>query len=192
MIEYFLYKFSEVLLKAIIKANRENRKGIQSLTVVLQWVASSQNMPPCSGKQRCLLRHQQLWQTDVSRKKTVFKGTWRDILFSMERYFYGRLEKHCLEIKYVLLSIYPETKWVQDYFIAWETRLCLHSAQVLQVSKYSFQSRHHPGPSPLGMTQQSLFISWFPPHTHSKTSPGQMCIPSLKAEPEHNRAFQSI
>lgn len=46
---------------------------------------------------------------------------------------------------------------------------------------------------PLG-SGQSFFISWFPPHTHNKTSPGQMCIPSLKAEPEHNRSqwFQII
>lgn len=131
MIVYFLYKFSEVSWKEIIKANRENRKGIQSYTVFLQWVASSQNMPPCSGKECCILRHQQLWQTDVSRKKTVFKGIWRDILFSTERYFYGRLEKCCLEIKHVLLSICPKAKRIQGYFIAWETKLCLHSVQVL-------------------------------------------------------------
>lgn len=85
MIGYFLYKFSEVLLKAIIKANRENRKGIQSHTVFLQWVASSQNMPPCSRKECCLLRHQQLWQMWAGKNlfsrvyEETFYFLWRDI-----------------------------------------------------------------------------------------------------------------
>lgn len=124
---------------------------------------------------------------DVSRKKPFLKGIWRDILFSMERYFYGRLEKCCLEIKHVLLSICPEAKWVQGYFTAWDKAV---SPGLL---KYSIHSSHHPGPSPVG-TGQSFFISWFPPHTHNKTSPGQMCIPSLKAEPEHSKSqwFQII
>lgn len=155
MIGYFLYKVSEVLLKAIIQANRENRKGIQSHTVILQWVASSQNMPPSSGKECSLLRHQQFWQMWAGRKlfsrvhEEMFNFLWRD--------FYGGLEKCCIEIKHVFLSICPEAKWVQGYFIAWETKL--FSPGLL---KYSIQSSHDPEPSPLGMTGQSLCICWFP------------------------------
>lgn len=162
MIGYFLYKFSEVLLKAIIKANRENRKGIQSHTVFLQWVASSQNMPPCAGKECRLLRHQQLRQIWAGRK--LFLRAYEEILFSVERYFYGRLEK-CLEIKYVLLSLCAEAKWIHGYFIAWETKLCLQACS----STPSRAATIKKGPAPWGW-QDRVSSSLDSLHTHTDIS----------------------
>jgi len=97
-------------------------------------------------------------------------------------YFYGKPEKHCLEIRYMLLSICPEDKRVQSYFAACTTPLCLQACLSSSSRAATIESlERQPG--------YSLCLSRLPPETHDKASPGQEMVPvPLRAETEHSRS----
>lgn len=155
-------------------------------------------MPLCSGKECHLLRHQQLWQMWAGRK--LFLRAYEEILFSVESYFYGRLEKCCLDIKHVLLSLCSEAKWVQGYFIAWETKLCLQAcsstpSRAATIKKLSapwgWQDRVS---SPLDSRHTRTDISWTNVHSFPKgrTRTQQITvIPDyLNSVPQVHQCFQ--